>query len=155
MRWTTSCGRPGLRGYILKIVDEYPLRAEPRLEGASTLAQRQAKFAGLEHPCRRATGTLWCLNVDVDVSSMINPKTLDEISKHIDDALPEGLVQLRQDVKQNLRAGLEAALSRADLVTREEFDVQAAVLARTREKLTALEETVARLESELEGQEKS
>ena len=86
---------------------------------------------------------------------MINPKTLDEISKHIDDALPEGLVQLRQDVKQNLRAGLEAALSRADLVTREEFDVQAAVLARTREKLTALEETVARLESELEGQEKS
>lgn len=155
MRWTTSCGRPRLRGYILKIVDEYPLHADPRVAGASTLTQRQAKFAELEHPCRRSTGTLWCLNADVDVSFMINPKTLDEISKRIDDALPEGLVQLRQDVKQNLRAGLEAALSRADLVTREEFDVQAAVLARTREKLTALEETVARLESELEDQAKS
>lgn len=85
---------------------------------------------------------------------MINPKTLDEISRRIDDVLPEGLVQLRQDVKHNLRAGLEAALARADLVTREEFDVQTAVLARTREKLTALEETVARLEAELKEHEK-
>lgn len=87
-------------------------------------------------------------------SPMVNPKTLDDITRRIDEVLPEGLVQLREGVKKNLRAGLEGALSRADLVTREEFDVQAAVLARTREKLTALEETVARLEEALEEQDK-
>jgi len=51
------------------------------------------------------------------------------------------------DVQRNLRAALMSALARLDLVTREEFDVQAKVLARTREKLTALEAKVAELEA--------
>ena len=50
------------------------------------------------------------------------------------------------DLKKNLRANLEAGLARLDLVTREEFDVQSAVLARTREKLTLLETKLDELE---------
>lgn len=51
---------------------------------------------------------------------------------------------MREDLEQNFRSVLQSSLSRLDLVTREEFDVQQAVLARTREKLEALE---LRLES--------
>tara|TARA_B100000029_G_C16804502_1_gene678013 strand:+ start:32 stop:304 length:273 start_codon:yes stop_codon:yes gene_type:complete len=82
---------------------------------------------------------------------MIDPKTLDDISKRILNALPPGLEQLTEDARKNARSAMSAALARADLVTREEFDVQSAVLARTREKLEALEQTVTALESELRG----
>jgi hypothetical protein len=51
-----------------------------------------------------------------------------------------------RDMEKNLKASLSAWLSRLDLVTREEFDVQAQVLARTREKLAELEERLTRLE---------
>jgi ubiquinone biosynthesis accessory factor UbiK len=51
-----------------------------------------------------------------------------------------------RDMEKNLKAGLSAWLSKLDLVTREEFDVQAQVLARTREKLQELEVRLARLE---------
>jgi len=82
---------------------------------------------------------------------MIDPKTLDDISKRMLNALPPGLEQLTDDARKNARSAISAALARADLVTREEFDVQSAVLARTREKLEALEQTVTALESELRG----
>ncbi len=82
---------------------------------------------------------------------MIDPKTLDDISKRILNALPPDLEQLTEDARKNARSAMSAALARADLVTREEFDVQSAVLARTREKLEALEQTVTALESELRG----
>ena len=82
---------------------------------------------------------------------MIDPKTLDDICKRILNALPPGLEQLTEDARKNARSAMSAALARADLVTREEFDVQSAVLARTREKLEALEQTVTALESELRG----
>lgn len=80
---------------------------------------------------------------------MINSRLLDELSRNVQQALPEGVDQLRDDLRRNLRAALETALARMDLVTREEFDVQRAVLARSREKLEALEAQVARLEKEL------
>lgn len=51
------------------------------------------------------------------------------------------------DLERNFRALLSGAMARLDLVTREEFDAQARVLARTREKLEALEQRVAALES--------
>ena len=51
-----------------------------------------------------------------------------------------------RDVEKNLKASLAAWLSRLDLVTREEFDVQALVLAHTREKLQELEARLAKLE---------
>ena len=51
------------------------------------------------------------------------------------------------DVQKNLKAMLTQSFAKMDLVTREEFDIQAQVLARTREKLTALEARVAALEN--------
>lgn len=74
---------------------------------------------------------------------MLNPKLLDEMSTRVSSLLantPAG------DVEKNLRAALTTLFARLDLVTREEFDVQREVLARTRAKLQALEERVARLE---------
>ena len=77
---------------------------------------------------------------------MITAKMLDELTRLVAQALPDGFGQLQSDVEKNIRAALSAALSRMDLVTRDEFDVQAGVLARTREKLTVLEKRVRELE---------
>ncbi len=77
---------------------------------------------------------------------MIDAKFLDEMAGRLAGGMPAGLQALMQDMERNLRAGLEAAMAKMDLVTREEFDVQCAVLARTREKLHRLEQQVADLE---------
>lgn len=77
---------------------------------------------------------------------MLDPKHLDDLATRIAGSLPKGLQALQADIQRNLRAGMEAGLARLDLVTREEFDVQTAVLARTRAKLEALEARVAELE---------
>lgn len=77
---------------------------------------------------------------------MLDIKTLDELSRKLSAALPPGVASLRQDMEQQFQAILRAGLERMDLVTREEFDVQQAVLARTREKLEALSAQVAALE---------
>ncbi len=79
---------------------------------------------------------------------MIDSKILDDLAQRLAKTVPAGLQVLQDDLKHNLRAGLEAGLSHLDLVTREEFDVQAAVLARTREKLEALEKQVAEMEQQ-------
>ena len=78
---------------------------------------------------------------------MLNPKQLEELAKSIMDALPPGLGKLPDQVQQNIKASLSAAFSKMDLVTREEFDVQKAVLQKTREKVEALEAQVAKLEA--------
>ncbi len=77
---------------------------------------------------------------------MFDPKQLDDFAQRLAGALPEGLKTLQEDLGRNLRGSLEAGLSRLDLVNREEFDVQTAVLGRTREKLARLEAQVAELE---------
>jgi ubiquinone biosynthesis accessory factor UbiK len=79
----------------------------------------------------------------------MDPKGLniDELARRLADSLPGGLKAMRADAEQNFRAVLQAGLARLDLVTRDEFDVQAAVLKRTREKLEALEARLAALES--------
>ena len=69
---------------------------------------------------------------------MLDPKLFDDLSKRVAAGLPQGLQALQGDIERNMRSGLEAALARLNLVTREEFDVQRAVLARTRERLEAL-----------------
>lgn len=78
---------------------------------------------------------------------MLDPKVIDDLSRKLAKSLPGGLVTLQEDFQRNAAASLQAALARLDLVTREEFDVQQAVLARTREKLQALEQQVAALEA--------
>lgn len=83
--------------------------------------------------------------------NMIDPKSLDALVARIVEGLPAGFGQVHEDLRNNLHAAVSAALARMDLVSREEFDVQSAVLARTREKLTALEAKVAELEHALDG----
>jgi len=67
--------------------------------------------------------------------------------------LPKSLLSLHQDLEKNLRVALDAALRKMNLVTREEFEVQKAVLAKTRSKLETLEKTVAEIEQQLTQQE--
>jgi BMFP domain-containing protein YqiC len=80
---------------------------------------------------------------------MLKPRQLDDLSQRLANSLPKGLQALQEDISRNLRASLEAGLGKLDLVTREEFDVQSAVLARTRAKLQTLEQQVAELERRL------
>ncbi|MCP4126167.1 MAG: accessory factor UbiK family protein [Gammaproteobacteria bacterium] len=79
---------------------------------------------------------------------MIDKTVLDDIAKRVSENVPNGLKFLQEDMEKNLRSALEAGLSHLDLVTREEFDLQTAVLIRTREKLEQLEKIVAELESD-------
>jgi len=74
---------------------------------------------------------------------------IDKLVSQVISALPEGLHELRGEADQYLRAALHSAFSRLDLVTREEFDIQRKVLARTRARLEALEERVLKLENAL------
>jgi len=76
-----------------------------------------------------------------------DPKTLDDLARRLMDAVPPGLAAMRRDVEDNFRAVLQSGLSRLDLVTRQEFDVQAGVLRRTREHLEALEARLRALEA--------
>jgi BMFP domain-containing protein YqiC len=82
----------------------------------------------------------------VDGYIMTNTRIIDEITRKVYDILPQGVRQLQEDLKRNVQAVIASTLERMDLVTREEFDVQTAVLARTREKLERLEKQVAELE---------
>ncbi|MCG6898336.1 MAG: accessory factor UbiK family protein [Thiocapsa sp.] len=83
---------------------------------------------------------------------MLDPKQLDDLVQRLASAMPKGIQVLQEDINRSLRASLESALARLDLVTREEFDVQSAVLARTRAKLAVLETRVAEMERGLAGQ---
>lgn len=74
---------------------------------------------------------------------MLNPKLLDDISTRISELIA---ATPARDIEKNTRALLSSAFARLDLVTREEFDIQATLLARALEKLAALEARVATLE---------
>ncbi len=80
-----------------------------------------------------------------------DPKSLDELARKLAEAVPPGLIALRDDLERNFKAVLQSGLSRLDLVTRREFDVQAAVLQRSRERLEALEQRIAALEQPPKG----
>ncbi|HET8819839.1 MAG TPA: accessory factor UbiK family protein [Xanthomonadaceae bacterium] len=78
---------------------------------------------------------------------MIDLSTIDDLARRLSGLVPPGLREGRDELQQNFKAVLQAGLSRMDLVTREEFEVQRAVLRQTRSKLEALERTVAGLEA--------
>ena len=80
---------------------------------------------------------------------MINLKSIDDLARRLSDLVPPGLSEAREDLEKNFRAALQSGLSRLDLVTREEFDVQRAVLLRTREKLDLLERMLVEMEARL------
>jgi len=76
---------------------------------------------------------------------MLNAKIFEELSAKLSAAANSSPAK---DIEKNIRALLTQGFAKLDLVTREEFDVQTQVLARTREKLTALEVRVAALETQ-------
>lgn len=87
---------------------------------------------------------------------MIDLDQLDELARRLSSLVPPGLrgesaQELRAELQQNFRAVLQTGLTRLDLVAREEFEVQRAVLLRTREKLEQLERSVAGLEGQLDA----
>ena len=73
--------------------------------------------------------------------------SIDKLAKTLAETLPQGLRSVRDDLEKNFRSVLQSSLGKLDLVTREEFEVQEAVLARSREKLDALEARLAKMES--------
>lgn len=79
---------------------------------------------------------------------MIDPKIFDNVASTLADAIPKGAHELQGELEKNFKAILQSKLAKLDLVTREEFDVQTAVLQRTRSKLEALERQVAELEQQ-------
>jgi hypothetical protein len=76
---------------------------------------------------------------------MLNNKVFNELSEKLHASVNSSPVK---DIEKNMRALLTQGFAKLDLVTREEFDIQAQVLARTREKLAALEARVAELEAQ-------
>jgi ubiquinone biosynthesis accessory factor UbiK len=77
---------------------------------------------------------------------MIDHKTIDELARTLSDAMPEGIKMMQSDIENNIRAILEASFTKMNLISRDEFNVQTALLARTREKLDLLEKQLQQLE---------
>ena len=81
---------------------------------------------------------------------MIDNQTINRISDKINELLPPGLQQAKSDFDARLKRLLQQQLASLEMVSREEFEIQARVLARTREKLEKLEARLHELESSLD-----
>lgn len=78
---------------------------------------------------------------------MIDARIFDDLSRSLGKLLPPGVADMKDDFEKNAKSALQGALGRLDLVTREEFDVQADVLRNTRKQLKLLAVRIAELES--------
>ncbi|KAA1278224.1 hypothetical protein DXF85_10935 [Citrobacter pasteurii] len=78
---------------------------------------------------------------------MIDPKKIEQIARQVHESMPKGIREFGEDVEKKIRQTLQSQLTRLDLVSREEFDVQTQVLLRTREKLALLEQRLTELEA--------
>lgn len=81
--------------------------------------------------------------------SFLNSNGLDDLARRLADAVPESVRSFGRDLEGNFKAVLQAQLSKLDLVSRQEFDVQAALLVRTQTALAALEARLKELEARL------
>jgi BMFP domain-containing protein YqiC len=79
---------------------------------------------------------------------MLNRDSLDQLAQQIGNLFGQSTVP--QDIQRNLRALIQSGLAKMDVVTREEFAAQAAILERTRTKLDALEKQLADLTRQLD-----
>lgn len=76
---------------------------------------------------------------------MFDPKPFDDLAKKLFASLPASVQNIEKEIQQQFKEILQSAFAHMDLITREEFDVQSKVLARTREKLEHLQEQVNEL----------
>ena len=83
---------------------------------------------------------------------MFDPKAIDDIASRLAGAIPPSLNNLKEDLEKTFHAILQGALGKLDLVTREEFEVQKMVLAKTRSKLEDLEKRVTEMEQNVPQQ---
>tara|TARA_R110002096_G_scaffold154_6_gene782 strand:+ start:28057 stop:28296 length:240 start_codon:yes stop_codon:yes gene_type:complete len=74
-------------------------------------------------------------------------ESIENLAKKLAESVPGSLRSMRDDLESNFQAVLRSGIDKLDLVTREEFDVQEAVLARTRQKLEELEEKLEAIEN--------
>jgi len=81
--------------------------------------------------------------------SLFNANTLDDLARRLADSVPESVRAFGRDLEGNFKAVLQAQLAKLDLVTRQEFDVQAAILERTSAKLTAMEARLKDMEAKI------
>ena len=84
---------------------------------------------------------------------MFDPKAIDDIANRLAGAIPPSLNTLKDDLEKTFNGILQAALGKLELVTREEFEVQKMVLAKTRSKLEDLEKRVADMEASFSNTE--
>jgi len=80
---------------------------------------------------------------------MIRPEHIEALSQRIGELLPPGIKEGGETFRRNLRAAVSSQLDKLDLVTRDEFEIQRAVLQRSREKLDQLQARIDALEAEL------
>lgn len=81
---------------------------------------------------------------------MVYTDALADLAKKLTEALPPGLKEMQQQFEQNFNTILQTSFAKLNLVTREEFDIQAGVLARTRAKLEALELKLSEIEAQMQ-----
>ena len=81
--------------------------------------------------------------------SFMNTNSLDELAKRLAESVPESLRAFGRDMEGNFKAVLQAQLSKLDLVSRQDFDVQAAILERTQAKLAEMEARLKDLEAKV------
>lgn len=79
----------------------------------------------------------------------MKPAFVDELIEKISAVLPSDLHSLKEDTQKNIRAVLQSVFEKMDLVTREDFEVQKKILARSQERIQQLTETVQSLEKRL------
>jgi hypothetical protein len=82
---------------------------------------------------------------------MLDNQTINRLSDKINQLLPPELQQVKSDFDTRLKSLLQQKLSELEFVSREEFDIQSAVLQRTRTKLEALEDKLKSLEKTLKA----
>jgi len=78
---------------------------------------------------------------------MIDNQTLNELADKLSSVVPDSVKTIKADVDNNIKAVLESSLRQMNLVSREEFDVQSALLERTLAKLDQLEKQLEEIQS--------
>ena len=116
--------------------------------------RRRADAPTWRRPCElvrygsagRALGADQRVIAEIDMS-FINSSGLDDLARRLADSVPESVRAFGRDLEGNFKAVLQAQLSKLDLVSRQEFDVQAAILERTQAKLAAMEARLKDIEA--------